>query len=677
MHARAVRDKGGEVLRYEGAIQDVTARKEAEQSLRTSQLQLSQAMDLADIVYWEGDPASKEGAFNDPFYALFATTAEREGGYRMMMDDYAARFVHPGDLEFFHRSVGEAIADSSGVDSVRLEHRGVRRDGRIIHVVTKVKSIRDVSGRAIRFYGVTQDITARREAKEALRQSEEKYRGIFENAVEGIFQSTPDFKSVDVNPALARMRGYNTPGELEEAVAAGRDEIFLSREDKAHYACLLNKHGMLKGFETELRRKDGSTFLASVNTQAVKDAEGNVVCYEGIIEDITERRKLEGQLRQTQKMEAIGTLSAGIAHDFNNMLAIVMGSAELAMDDVANGDNPEHSLDQILKAAKRGRDLVKQILTFSRKTQRERRPTDVVPVLQETFKLLRSTLPSTVKMSLDVQSKSGVILGDSVQVEQVLMNLATNAAHAMSKAGGTLAIRLADAAFRLTDSLPEPDMKLGDYLMLIFEDTGTGMTEAVRDRIFDPFFTTKKSGQGTGMGLSVVYGIVKSYSGAITVESAPGKGSTFTIYLPKAESRTDKEKDAAQVVQGNNERVLFVDDEPALAEIAASMLERLSYRVTAVTDGKEALSLFLENPYAFDLVITDQTMPDITGIALAREMIRIRPDVPVMLCTGYGEMVSPEKAKKAGMREFLTKPLVKAELAQAIRRALEEGDGGK
>jgi PAS domain S-box-containing protein len=390
-----------------------------------------------------------------------------------------------------------------------------------------------------------------------------------------------------------------------------------------------------------------------------------------------ERLRLEELLLQSQKMEAIGTLAGGIAHDFNNMLAIIIGNTEMAMDDVKGGQLPGRSLDHILNAAKRGRDLVREILTFSRKAQRERTPTDVISVLHETFKLLRSTLPTTINMSLDIRSESGIILGDSVQVQQILMNLATNAAHAMRKAGGRLTIRLVDAAFQPEDILPDPDMKPGRYVMLIVEDTGTGMTDDVRSRIFEPFFTTKEAGQGTGMGLSVVYGIVKNYNGALNVESGPGKGSTFTIYLPKAESRTRNEEDAAKPVRGNKEHILFIDDEGPLTEIAEAMLRKLGYRVTAMTDSREAWDLFLEDPHAFDLVVTDQTMPDLTGLALAQKMIRIRPDLPVMLCTGYSETVSPEEARKAGAREFLIKPLVRVELAAAIRRALDGAESGQ
>jgi PAS domain S-box-containing protein len=423
--------------------------------------------------------------------------------------------------------------------------------------------------------------------------------------------------------------------------------------------------------------RDGT--LITVESQWTLRRAGNGEPYE-IIEvntDITGQKQTHEHLRQAEKMEVIGTLYGGIVHDFNNMLAIVLGNCEMAIDDVKDGKLPGRSLENILSAAKRGRDLAKEILTFSRKTEGEKTSTDVISVVRETFKLLRSTLPTSIKMTLDIKSESAFILGDSVQVQQILMNLASNAAYAMRKAGGALTVSLVDATFQSKDTLLGADMKPGRYVKLIVEDTGTGMTDEVRTRIFEPFFTTKKAGQGTGIGLSVLYGIVKSYHGAVSVESTPGKGSTFTIYLPKAEKQTQKKEDAVRLVRGNGERVLFIDDEQPLAEVVEIILKKLGYRVTAVTDSKEAWNLFLENPRGFDLVITDQTMPDLTGVMLAQKMIRIRTDIPIILCTGYSETVSPEKARKAGVREFLIKPLVRSELAAAIRRSLDGGEVGK
>jgi len=496
-----------------------------------------------------------------------------------------------------------------------------------------------------------------------------------ESAAESVFVTDSSWQIEYANPAFYDITGY-TADEI-----IGREMGFLRAEKEAPSVYDRSRQAAISGkpyaSRYTIRRKDGTAFPVESVKSPVKNASGEIRNFVIVWRDMSEQLRLEEQLRQAHKLEAIGTLAGGIAHDFNNMLAIIMGNAELAMDDVKNGDLPERNLDHIFIAAKRGRDLVKEILTFSRKAQRERTPTDVISVLQETFKLLRSTLPTTIKMALDIQSESGIILGDSVQVQQVLMNLSTNATHAMRKAGGTLTIRLADVTFQAKDTLPDPDIKPGQYLKLIVEDTGTGMTDEVRHRISEPFFTTKKTGEGTGMGLSVVYGIVKSHNGAINVESTPGKGSTFVVYLPKAESRARKEEDAAGVIRGNQEHILFIDDEHPLTELAEAMLKKLGYRVTAVTDSKEAWSLFLKDPHAFDLVITDETMPDITGITLAQRMLRIRPDVPVLLCTGYSETVSPEKARKAGTRDFLMKPLVKGELAGAIRRALDGREGGQ
>jgi CheY-like chemotaxis protein len=280
-------------------------------------------------------------------------------------------------------------------------------------------------------------------------------------------------------------------------------------------------------------------------------------------------------------------------------------------------------------------------------------------------------------MSLEIECPPATILGDPVQIQQIVMNLATNAAHAMRKTGGQLTIGLANTSFPDRDRLPNPDMEPGEYVKLLVEDNGPGMSEKVLNRIFEPFFTTKKSGQGTGMGLSVVYGIVKSYNGAIIVESGVGKGSTFNVYLPRIESIVAEVEPREQVVMGNSEHVLFIDDEQGLIEVAGAVLQKLGYRVTAMADARQALELFLEDPLQFDLIITDQSMPEITGIVLARQILEVRPDIPVILCTGFSEVVSPEEVKKMGLRDFLMKPVTKDGLARAIRRVLEQEEGIK
>ena len=330
------------------------------------------------------------------------------------------------------------------------------------------------------------------------------------------------------------------------------------------------------------------------------------------------------------------------------------------------------NLSQILKASKRSRDLVKQILAFSRRSGGQEKPVNMVPLLKETYELLRASVPSTVRMDLSIRTKSGIILVDPSQVQQVVVNLANNAAYAMREAGGILTIGLSSITLG-SDSLPDENMRPGRYVKLTVKDTGTGIAPEVQRRIFEPFFTTKEQGQGTGMGLSVVYGIVKGYNGMIEVESEVGKGSTFTVFLPQADafSAMEEEQEEDSSCSGK-EHILFVDDEAGRCGNDKEMLERMGYRVTALTDSPEALRVFTENPDSFDLVITDQTMPDKTGIALAKEVLAVRKDMPIIICTGYSETLSPEKAKEAGIREFVMKPVTKKEMAQAIRRVLEQ-----
>lgn len=396
--------------------------------------------------------------------------------------------------------------------------------------------------------------------------------------------------------------------------------------------------------------------------------------YDRLMRETRERAKLEEHLRQAQKMEAVGTLAGGIAHDFNNMLAVILGNAELALDEIEGRDGAGRNMEQILKASKRARDLVKQILTFSRKTETGKNAISLTPLVKETFKLLRGTLPTTIRMQLETESADSVkdtVVADPSQMQQILMNLATNAAHAMRESGGVLVIGLSHVTVDAA-ALPDGDMQAGTYARLTVSDTGTGMTDEVKRRIFEPFFTTKEVGHGTGMGLAVVYGIVKSHGGTVTVDSVPGKGSTFTVFLPLAEARTAErpQGEKGEAPRGS-ERILVVDDEPEVVETASMTLERLGYQVTTAKSGVEAWSIFQEDMAAFDLVITDQTMPDLTGIDLARKILERREGLPIILFTGYSETVTPERAKSAGISEYVLKPFAKREVAETVRRVLD------
>ena len=383
-------------------------------------------------------------------------------------------------------------------------------------------------------------------------------------------------------------------------------------------------------------------------------------------------RQLEEQLRQAQKMEAVGTLSGGIAHDFNNILAAIIGFTEMVIDDVSDNPDVQHKMEQVLKAGFRGRDLVKQILTFSRRSEKEKKELHLSPLIQETFKLLRASIPTTVEMKFDLDAGRDVVHGDPSQVQQIMMNLCANASHAMRERGGILEVSLRAMNLDSRELLPEPDMSPGEYLILSVRDAGHGIDEAVMKRIFEPFFTTKERGQGTGLGLAVVYGIVKSHHGGISVSSRPNQGSVFRVYLPATSPTAEVQGETAswETLPTGTERILFVDDEDAIVELGQGVLTRLGYKVVAKKSSREALETF-RGDGIFDLVITDQTMPEMTGVMLAAELLKLKPDLPVILCTGYSESASRETAQKVGIRDFLMKPLSNRELAGAVRRALE------
>jgi len=423
--------------------------------------------------------------------------------------------------------------------------------------------------------------------------------------------------------------------------------------------------------------KDGSTIWVEVTASFLHDDAGNVVSILGASREITERKeaeeehkKLEARLQQAQKMEAIGTLAGGIAHDFNNILTAVLGYTELALDDAENDTLLHKNLQEVIVAGNRAKDLVKQILAFSRQADQELKPVQVELIVKEAVKLIRASLPSTIEIELNLASKSAT-LADPTQIHQVLMNLCTNAHHAMSENGGVLTVSLRDVRIDSGFESRKLDLTTGGYMCLQIQDTGHGMPEEVRARIFDPFFTTKDRDKGTGMGLSVVHGIVKSHGGAITVHSQPGKGTSFAIYLPLIRTEVKPTVRTAIALPTGNERILFIDDEKTLVDLGRQMLERLGYKVVCRTSSIEALELFKSRPDQFDLVITDMTMPNLTGDKLTRQMLGIRADIPVILCTGFSEQISEKSAKDMGIREFILKPLVMDKLARTVRSVLD------
>ncbi|MEW6349336.1 MAG: response regulator [Thermodesulfobacteriota bacterium] len=382
-------------------------------------------------------------------------------------------------------------------------------------------------------------------------------------------------------------------------------------------------------------------------------------------------KEQHNQLIRAQKMEAVATLAGGIAHDFNNLLTVIMGNAELAMQEVSEEADSHAAIEQIVRAARRAEALVRQILTFSRHVEQEKNAVSIAPIVDETVKFLRSSLPSTIEIDVDVPTSCPKIMADPTQIQQVLMNLCTNANHAMKQKGGQLTIRVEEIAIAEENGKGKPDIIPGTYVRLTVSDTGHGMPPEILDRIFEPYFTSKAPGEGTGLGLSVVHGIVTKHAGMMRVASDPGKGSTFEVFFPVVAREWDSAEPAPRNRPRGHERVLLVDDDEMVALLGQRLFQSLGYTVTTHMSSTEALEVFREDPGRFDVVVTDMTMPKMTGRELALEIMAICPHMPVILCTGYSDQITEEEAKAIGIREFVMKPLSLDKVAYAVRRVLD------
>lgn len=594
---------------------------------------------------------------NQAFLDLFGFT--RDEVLRISVTELVS---HPGE----ERDLIQAVRRDGVARNYELQLR--TKKGAIRDCLAFSSARRDANGRFIGCQSVVHDITERKRSERALKASEERMRMLIESLPVGI-TILNDGKYSYVNPAFARMFGYDSAREI---VGLATEDLYsVDSRDMARDMSAVRAldDNYMQSCQMKGMKKDGSPIDVSVWTTSTDF--GNETALLGIVLDVTEEMALRAQLLRTQKMEAIGTLAGGIAHDFNNILSVIMGYLDLALQETPANSRVRMFLDRIQDAGERATDLVRQILTLSRQGEQEKKPTLLSPIIKETIRFLRASIPSTIRIHHRIEEDSGTVLAAPTQIHQVFMNLCTNAAHAMRESGGLLEVSLSQADW--TPELgPEPtSLASGRYLKLRVRDSGHGIPPEVIDRIFEPYFTTKSPGEGTGLGLAVVHGIVKGHGGAITVNSEVGAGSEFNVFLPLIEQEAAVEQNRETVFPTGQGRVLFVDDEHDLVEMGQLMLEKLGYEVVTSTDGTEALAKFQADPQKFDLAITDMTMPNLTGAALARQLLEIRPDLPVVLCTGYSELITEERAKAMGIKEFAIKPLRQGELAKIIRKILK------
>ncbi len=583
----------------------------------------------------------------------------------------------------------EAVERAAGGVTVRYETTNLDKNGDVRNMDFCLSPVVDENGDVMYLVPEGLDITEAKKRETALRESEERYRILTETANEAIFMMDGNMfvecnqKCLDllqctrkeiIGRSIIDFSPQEQPGGIDSKKAVVEKVKAALEGEPQHFKWTHTKH-------------DGTPFEAELHFNRIDLSTGPNIL--GHLKDVTkrnrlenERRELQERLQQSRKMEAVGTLAAGIAHDFNNILAPIIGYAELTMEQAQReGSTLYKYQDYILQAALRAKELIQQVLAFSRKGDEVIKPVKVKTILKETLKLIRASLPSNIDIVEAIDS-DGLAMSSPTHIQQIVMNLCTNAGHAMKENGGVLQVKLWEEELDEEFTDGGPDLSPGRYIKLTVGDTGHGIPPEIQRQIFDLYFTTKEKGEGTGLGLSVVHGIVKDSGGEILIDSEPGKGSVFSVYLPAVSETGDKEKSPLKETPHGSENILLVDDEKPILEMYTRFLERLGYSVTSRISSVEALAAFKWNPDVFDLVITDMTMPDMTGTELAKEMAKCRSDIPIILNTGYSELVKRKSTEDLAVDALMRKPVVMSDLAVTIRQLIKnsrkgQSDGGK
>ena len=802
---RAVRNEENEIVALQGSTRDITEYKQGEEALAESERKWRNILINTPLVGIVLDTKARITFANKQLLDL---TGYKES--EVIGQEWFDLFI-PENFRDEVRKVFDTVMSRNNIlEFSNYENEIVTKSGEIRNTAWSNLVSTDIDGNLLDVTCLGLDLTERKQALAALQASDGKYRNIFENAVEGFYQSTPDGHFTSVNPAFVSMFGYASADELVSKDFDIDRHFYANPEDRTQWKQILQKNGKVQNYEFKAKRKNGSYFWASDSTRAVFDQNGKIVQYEGnvsdinirkeaesirikieeelrkrnnfietimdnlpiglavnyidegkaiyinkifekiygwpkeelqnieeffnkiypdneyrdqiksmilsdinsgdpermqwegieitnksgqkrivtakniplyeqnlmisTVQDITESASLQTRLQQAQKMEAIGSLAGGIAHDFNNILFPIMGLSELLMEDLPHGSPEYGNVQQIFIAGKRGSDLVKQILAFGRQSEKKMMPVLIQQILKEVLKLSRSTIPSDIEITQEIQIDCGRVMADPVQLHQIAMNLITNAYHAVEETEEKkIAIKLRETKIEGADAdLSGKSLEPGQYAVLSVTDTGCGIDPAIYDKIFEPYFTTKKQGKGTGLGLATVYGIAKEYGGDIKVYSELGKGTTFNIYLPILSNNNDIEDiEKIEALVGGTESILLVEDEESVFKLEKLILERLGYQVIGRTSSIEALEAFKANQDNYDLILTDMNMPNMTGAQLAEKIKAIKPEIPIIICTGFSDRINKEKAKSIGIDGFLMKPVVKSEMSKMVRRILD------
>ncbi len=654
-----VKEPGGRITGLVVLLTNVTQRHAAEEQLKASSLY------ARSLIEASLDPLvtiSPEGKVTDVNRATeLATGIDRQ---RLIGSDFSDYFTDPDKA----REGYEKVFSQGSVKDYPLALR--HASGQLMEVLYNATVYRDEKGAVQGVFAAARDITERKKAEEErLRLAK-----AVEQAAEGIVLMDSGGTTLYVNPAFERLTGLSVDGVLGRKYADLPGRTVKAAPLSPPLADSLAKGEVWSGHFGLSRPGSGEeTVEAEVVVSPIADPERGLTGFVAVERDVTEEIKLQTLVRSRQKMEALGTLAGGVAHDFNNILMPILINAELALEEKSLSAESSRRLEMVLEAARRGRELVKQIIAFSRQKDQEKKVVEIGPIVREAAKFLRASIPRNIEIRENIAEQGARAVAEPTQIHQVLMNLCSNAAHAMRDKGGTLDLTLDTIEVGMEPGVPVRflDLKEGSYVRLRVSDTGAGMAADILDKIFDPFFTTKQPGEGTGMGLAVVHGIVKSHGGEISVSSQVGQGTTFSIYLPRVVGEAPEPAERSEPLAGGTERIIFLDDEEIHVRTIVPMLSRLGYKVTGITDPGQALELLRKDPAAFDLLITDQTMPRLTGSELARKLQTVRPNLPIILCTGYSDTRADGSEGGSAIRAVLMKPFSVREIAEAIRRVLD------